>query len=106
MSKDYKKIAIDYYDGKIFSSDMIRKDDLGKLGMIFMPIMLGAFADKTEEEQKEIYFIYEYYDQALSRGINGYPLFSSFRYLTKKECDIVNIHFEEYKKLKEGFING
>jgi len=43
--------------------------------MIFMSLALGALADMTEEAINDIGLIYEYWDQAGPRSINGYPIF-------------------------------
>lgn len=100
---ELKQIAIDLFDGKIFSDRHIHNQDSHSIGMVFMPLILGAFSESTKEEIADINFIYEYLDQAGPAGINGMPCFFSFRYLTKAEAEIMFGYYDEYKKVKEDF---
>lgn len=99
--EELREIAVGLYDGQIFSHKQVRPEEVG---MTFMPILLGAFADKSKEELEDIGLIYEYLDKAAPRCINGNPIFYSCRYLTVKETEIVNKHFSNYKKLKDQFL--
>ena len=74
--------------------------------MIFMPLALGVLSEMDKEEVKDIGLIYEYNDQAGPRGINGYPMFMSCRYLSKKDTNTMFDIYTEYKTLKDKFING
>jgi len=105
--KDLKQIAMDLYENKIFSDrHLMQANQTHMIGSVFMPIMLGAFKDLTEEELKErVGMVYEYYDQAGPRGINGFPCFFSLRVLSPKETEKMFMYFEEYKKVKEAFAN-
>ena len=103
--KDLKQIAMDLFDGKIFSDRHISENEAHMIGNVFMPIALGAFKDTPEEELKNIGMIYEYLSEAGPRSINGMPMFMSFRYLTKDEAKDMFVHYEAYKKLKEEFEN-
>lgn len=98
---DLKTIAIDLYEGRIFTSDMVGPHNTA--GLIFMPLLFGAFKDKTEDEKKDIALIYEYYDKAGPRGINGKPIFTSLQWLNREEFALMIPFFEAYKKLKEEF---
>lgn len=100
---DLKKIAIDLYEGKIFTDRHIQGSDIQ---MVFMPIALGAFQNTSEEEIKDIGLIYEYLDQAGPRSINSMPCFFSFKMLSRSETETMITHYEAYKKIKEEFING
>jgi len=81
--EELAKFVLDFCDGKIFSSAHISKEQDGHiLGMVFMPLSLGALSNYTEEEIKNIGLVYEYYDKAGPRGINDYPMFFSCRMMT------------------------
>lgn len=67
---DLKKIAVDLYEGKIFTDRHIQGSEIQ---MVFMPIALGAFQNVSEEELKDLGLIYEYLDQAGPRSINNMP---------------------------------
>jgi len=103
--KDLKQIAMDLYEGKIFTDRHLLMDrQEHMLPSVFMPIMLGAFSSKSEEELKNtIGMIYEYYSEAGPRSINGFPIFFSLKVLSPKETEKMFLYFEEYKKMKEAF---
>lgn len=98
---ELKQLAMDLYDGKIFCDRQVKNQS--DLSMVFMPIVFGAFADKTEEEVNDIGLIFEYMDKAMPRGINGMPCFGSCRILPKSETEKMFKFFEDYKALKESF---
>lgn len=100
--QELKQIAADYYDGKIFSTTEMNGPNMVHLSMVFMPILLGAF--KEESSTKDVEWIYEYYDKAGPRGINGMPIFTSLRYLSRDEFKRMVDFFEMYKNVKENFL--
>lgn len=106
-SVDLKKLAVDLYENRIFTDrHLIMDNQAHLLTSVFMPIMFGAFSGKTQEDLKnEIGMIYEYYDKAGPRSINGYPMFLSLRVITPKETEKMLLYYEEYKKMKEAFSN-
>jgi hypothetical protein len=101
--EDLKKIAIDFADGKIFTSDLL--PDMNLLPQVFVPIALNCFKDIPEEDIKKgkLWVIYEYYDKAGPRSINGYPIFFSLNYLSKEEAEVTNDLLHKYIKLKSEF---
>jgi hypothetical protein len=66
--------------------------------LIFMPVALGAFKDFTEVELKDIGMLYQSYDEAVGRGINGFPTFMSVQVMSKADAEKV---FEMVQKLTE-----
>jgi hypothetical protein len=103
MDKDLKQIAVDLYEGRIFTDRHL--DDPKDVGMVFMPIMLGAFSGKTEEELKKIGLVYEYLSEAGPRSVNGMPMFYSCKILDNEETKIMFNHYDRYKIMKEEFDN-
>jgi hypothetical protein len=99
--EELKRIAIDLYDGKIFSDRHFRSPEEAQsfFGLVFMVFSL------TNMKLKNIAFVYEYFSAAGPRGINGYPIFTSCRYLNKSDTKKMFGFFEEYKKLKDGFMS-
>jgi len=94
-------------DGKIFCDRQINPREIGSmLAMVFMPIALGALSETANVVRDNIGMIYEYLSEAGPRSINGYPIFMSFKTLTKAETDEMFGYFEQYKKLKEDFGGG
>jgi hypothetical protein len=74
-------------DGRIFTSNHIRPSYEGDniVSMVFMPLAFGALKDMTEDAIRHIGLIWEYLDQAGPRSINGYPIFSSLRFMHKDD---------------------
>jgi len=97
--KELKQVAMDLVDGKIFTDRHFHQGEAARLAqMVFMPL---ALMDEQQvplfmAEQPEL--IYEYYDKAGPRAINGYPIFFSMQWLRKDEAIIM---FEYYNKLAE-----
>ena len=71
--------------------------------MVFMPVILGAFADMSKEDIDNIGLIYEYMDKAGPRSINGMPIFMTCRTIKKTESDKMFEYFKQYQELKEKF---
>jgi hypothetical protein len=93
------QLAKDIAMNKVFTSDHIRREEWDNiLGMVFMPIVLGAFSEFSEEARKDIGMVYEYYDKAGPRSINGYPIFFSFAMVNVKDRLFV---WDKYEKIQE-----
>ena len=127
---ELKVIAKDLYHNKIFSSAHLPahsqhlvnsifmvltfltptiswRDDsrLNKLIHIFLNHLEEDYAKRYDEYIKDIGFIYENYDKALPRGINGYPMFGSCGFLTRKDTERMFVFYEKYKELQEQLEN-
>lgn len=96
------QLAKDIAMNLVFTSDHIHRNEWDNiLGMVFMPIVLGAFSDYSEEARKDIGMIYEYYDKAGPRAINGYPIFFSFAIVNVKDRQFVWEKVEKIRKALE-----
>ena len=85
--EEIKAIALDYYKQKIFCSWDVPEYDADSLGMVFMPLFfMDAVARKRMVTDGTMY-LYEYYDQAGPRSINGMPIFTSFYILNKADVE-------------------
>ena len=90
MSPEFlSQLAKDIATNLVFVDRYIREHDVTVLGMVFLPIAMGAFADWSEEETKQIGLIYEYYKEAGPREINGYPIFMSMGVLGVEDAQTV-----------------
>lgn len=101
--EELRQIAVDMYDGKIFSDRHLRNID--DIHIVFMPITLGALHNMPEEERRNIGMIYEYMSERGPRDVNGYPTFFSLKILTQEEAGKMFVHFEEYREMKDKFLN-
>jgi hypothetical protein len=99
--QELRLLAADIYEGRVFTDRQV--EDSSDLPMVFMPIALGAFAEMTEEEFKQIGLIYEYLDKAGPRAINGLPSFFSLRVLDIQYMPKLQQYLDAYKAIKEGF---
>ena len=96
------QLAKDIAMNLVFTSDHIHRNEWDNiLGMVFMPIVLGAFSDYSEEARKDIGMIYEYYDKAGPQAINGYPIFFSFAIVNVKDRQFVWEKVEKIRKALE-----
>jgi len=100
--KKLRELAMDICDGKIFHDRMIGPDRLRQdVGMVFMPFALGALEGL---KPKTIGLMYEYYDKAGPRSVNGMPCFFSFRILHRNNLDDLQKYMEEIDYFKSKFM--
>lgn len=101
MPKDkLAQLAKDIAMDKVFCSCFMKEYEMHNLGMVFMPIVFGAFADLTEEQKKDIGFIYEYYDKApTGRSINGMPIFFSCAAVSRADAKRIFAKVDEIRKV-------
>jgi hypothetical protein len=96
------EIAKDIALNKIFTSAHMRPNDWATtLGLVFMPLALGAFASEKPKDfevgalkddgytLQDIGLFYEYWDKAGPRSINGYPIFFSCAVLNHEDTKYV-----------------
>jgi hypothetical protein len=91
--KEIRRLAIDIFKEKVFTSDMFNSQEECErmLPSVFMPFI---FINKDDEfftkikEAKDV-IVYEYYDKAAPRSVNGLPIFSSFCILLNEECELL-----------------
>lgn len=100
---ELKQLAQDIYDQKVFTSAHVSRGEQYNIAMIFMPIALGAFKGYTQEDLEDLGLMYEYYSEAMPRGINGMPIFPSVRLLNKLDLEKVNVYYIKYSELKKAF---
>ena len=81
--QEIKQLALDIRDNKIFGSWAVPAHSTNLLGMIFMPLVLGA------EIPQDVIHVYEYMDKAGPRSINGYPIFFSLLMITKDDYELL-----------------
>lgn len=103
--EELKQIAKDLYAGKIFTDRHLKQHEMSMLNFVFMPL---AFLNEKEKEEfratakaGQFGLIYEYIDKALPRSINGLPMFTSMRLLSKDDTEKVNEYYESVVKVME-----
>ena len=103
-SKELKRLALDMAQGKVFASLFVTDPSL--LSMIFLPLALMSKEHREEWLALEPSFVFEYYDKAGPRGINGYPIFWSCGTVFESQSEEFAGYLEHYQKqlqkLEEG----
>lgn len=99
------QLAKDYTDGKVFSNLHIKEGDERLLFIIFSPIYL--MSDNLTDGTFSL--VYEYISKSGNRSINGYPTFTSCKFLKKDEFEIfVEYHnkiIDQNTAMKEGVLS-
>ena len=95
--EELKQLAKDMLADKIFTNAHIKKGDESLLGSIFMPIIFMEQKDRDKMEANGICVLFEYYSEASTKSINGYPMFMTMKYMTKDEWEKVYIYHEKMK---------
>lgn len=81
--EDLRKFVLDFIAGQIFSDRHVRSPN--DMGMVFMPLLLGALSGYEVSSLEQIGLIYEYVGQAGPSSINGMPCFFSFRMMHRDD---------------------
>jgi len=98
-NQELVKIAEDIHAGRIFTDRHIPSGDRqGMVPLIFLPIALADAKMEKRIRKDKPALVYEYLDKAGPRGINGYPIFMSCRFLTKEDSDKVWKAYEEIEE--------
>lgn len=76
-----REVVLGLADSRIFTNHHIPAGQENMVGIIFMPLALGGLIGKTDEELDNIGAVWEYYDKAGPREINGFPVFGSMHFI-------------------------
>lgn len=98
------QLAVDISDGKVFGTwdeRIDRQPDI--LPLVFMPLLDPQLALKCKlgHKHKLIAHLYEYYDKAGPRAINGCPIFWSVRILRQDDWEAIVPRIQEIEKVKK-----
>lgn len=92
--EELKKLAIDIHKGAVFGSWAVEES---MLTMVFMALSLMDKSAIQDIQKYNPVHLYEYINKALPRGINGYPMFTSFSMLNKEEWATVRMYIEKLR---------
>lgn len=97
--EELRQLCIDVYGGKVFTDrDCKRPEDIG---MVFMVIGLAGIEAETEPA-----LIYEYFDKAGPRSVNGMPIFMSCNVMNQADFNVWLPMFLKYAEQQQEFLNG
>ena len=91
-----KELASDIFAGYVFTDHHINESRMKDMFGIVFPVLFASkeVKDKLENETG---LVYEYMSESLPKSdwVDGYPVFKSFRFLSKEDAELVR-----------GFVNG
>lgn len=99
---ELRQLAMDIADGKVFGSWM--RDD-GHLAFQCVTALLPPEALQKMLDAK-VAGLYEYYDKAEPRGINGMPAFFSYKVVLASEAPRLDQLVKELYEVKKKFLEG
>ena len=102
--QELKQIAKDLYAGRIFTNLHLQPSEQESLLFsVFMPLVFIRKETKGGKKffEDEPSMIYEYVDRAGPMAINGYPIFTSFQYLTEEEHQKMIGYYSKVKQAME-----
>lgn len=96
--EELTEIAKKIHSGAIFSSMAVHPNDTHLLGMIFMPLMFAGEELREVWKEDPPHLVFAEMHDAMPRGVNGYPCFSSCAFLNEVEFQVVR---EKLVKIEE-----
>jgi hypothetical protein len=93
--QELRQLTLDLKANKIFASTQIPPEDSSLLGSIFLILSLMDEQQHADFVAKKPAFVYEYYTEAGSHGVNGYPSFLSMRFVTEDELPLIKQYWDE-----------
>jgi hypothetical protein len=100
-NEDIKKLALCYVENGIFTSADIRPNSV-ELGMVFMPLLFGAVRGL---DVNDIGLVYSEMGSAGPRSVNGYPMFTSCRFLNQHDNKLFWEYVDILNAQREAFLN-
>lgn len=99
-ARECKVLGIEMAHGSAFHSDMVKREE--EVPMVF-PVLMMMGRDKIQEMQdRGVVAFWAYMSETFPRSINGYPMFSALRELTKDENKmVIDSYNEEVERMKE-----
>ncbi len=82
-----RTFVLDYLAGLIFASSSLPAGNPQLVGQVFLPLICGGLSAYNPSSLGNIGLFYEYLSQSLPREINGYPMFTSVRLMSREDWD-------------------
>lgn len=101
--EELRQLAMDIAENKVFTDRHLQQHEYNLINMIFMPLGLMDKETLMKFLTPPPGMIYEYYSEALPRGINGLPMFSSVKSLSREESDKIHPMIVEIMEFKQKF---
>lgn len=91
--EDLKQLACDMNKGLVFTDRQIQQPHM--VTSVFMPLI---FIEADKKWFDQIGLVYEYFDKAGPRAINGMPTFMSMRVVPKEDVPILLEYVKKYRE--------
>ena len=101
-SKEIRQLAKDVCEGKVFGTWNISEGETNNIPLVFIPI---ALMEKGSIPEGAVH-VYEYFDKAGPRSINGMPIFFSCHFLFKEDAELLLKLIRAYQKKQAEFMEG
>ncbi len=82
--EDWNDFVANMAAGHVLTSNEVPPDMWNK---VFMPLMMGGLSDWTVDELGQIGCLWERYDKAMPRSVNGYPMFASMHLISHDDWE-------------------
>jgi hypothetical protein len=102
--QELKELAIEIHDGRVFTDRHCHTAQAVQSS--FMILSLGGLSVLRKRDRENIGLIYEYLSASGPMAVNGNPIFTSMRRLTKKQTEKMFEYYNEYHTLQEQFKGG
>ncbi len=103
--KELKQLAIDIAENKVFGTFHMNENEMNSLQVVFMPFIALSEERRKKMRDDNVIHVYEYYDKAGPRSVNGMPCFFSFSEIIEKDWKKVVKYIKEYEVKKNSFLN-
>lgn len=97
--ENMRQIASDLYSNKIFCDRQLSSPS--DMGMVFMPLIFAGEDLHNQLINDPPGMIFEYYDKAGPRSVNGMPIFMSCQIVSQKDTERIFEYYEKIKKANE-----
>ncbi len=103
--KELRQLALDIAENKVFGTFHMNENEINHLHVVFMPF-IGVDAKRAKEmSDNDIIHVYEYYDKAGPRSVNGMPCFFSMNQINQTDWKKIRQYIDEYRIKKNSFLD-
>ena len=102
--QELKQLAMGILAGTVFTDRHVPKQDQKLVSSIFMPLIFMDEKSHKDFTEQQPGLLYEDLNKAGPRGVNGYPIFSSMRFLTQEETERLDGFYKELQDFQQNWL--
>ena len=103
--KELRQLAIDIVENKVFGTFHMNKCEISNMSAVFIPISFMNDEQRKEMSDNKVVHLYEYYDKAGPRSVNGMPIFMSMMNIVEEEWKKIVKYIAEYEIKVKSFLD-